>query len=280
MEIVRVKQKFISEDDETDEKIVLDRSTFKALASNTRVSMLKELDDRRKTLSELSTSLDLSVATIKEHLSRLVDANLIKQKDDGRKWKYYDLTEKGRCILYPERKKLWVLLVSLLAVVSMSVFFSGGSFLGVNLLDSGNPALYATMQTSNAVDVNDGDSLPQETMAKSAMMRTLDEELESNELQTEAAIAVSQVDEAVEDANNHEEDELLGQVESTDADQAVLTNDIGHEENGIAYDLPTTTKNKLSFIEVVLFIMSFSLVVMIVINVIKLHYRRMSMKRK
>lgn len=105
-----------------EEKIVLDRETFKALAVDTRVNILKELSKRRKTQSEMSESLGLSVATVKEHMDKMQEAGLITQKDEGRKWKYYDLTEKGRCLLHPERKKLWIILVSLFFVAGLALF--------------------------------------------------------------------------------------------------------------------------------------------------------------
>ncbi|MFP4111701.1 MAG: winged helix-turn-helix domain-containing protein [Candidatus Woesearchaeota archaeon] len=105
-----------------EEKIVLDQKTFKALAVDTRVEILKELSKRRKTQSEMADVLGLSVATVKEHMDKMAEAGLVKQKDEGRKWKYYDLTEKGRCLLYPERKKIWVILVSLFFVAALSLF--------------------------------------------------------------------------------------------------------------------------------------------------------------
>ncbi|MBN2042692.1 MAG: winged helix-turn-helix transcriptional regulator [Candidatus Aenigmarchaeota archaeon] len=93
-----------------DDKITLDRDTFKTLASGTRVDILKSLDSRRKTLSELSNQFSMSVSTIKEHLDNLVKAGLIEQEDDGHKWKYYDLTKKGKRILHPEDARIWIML--------------------------------------------------------------------------------------------------------------------------------------------------------------------------
>ena len=104
------------------DKIVLDQKTFKALANNTRVEILKELSKRRKTQTELAHALGLSVVTIKEHLGKMSDVHLIKQKDDGHKWKYYDLTEKGKCVLFPERKKILIVLISILFVASFALF--------------------------------------------------------------------------------------------------------------------------------------------------------------
>ncbi len=103
-----------------EDKITLDRDAFRTLASGTRVDILKSLDKRRKTLSELSKQLSMSASTVKEHLDNLVRAGLIEQDDDGHKWKYYDLTRKGKRILHPEDTRIWVMLaVSALAVIGI-----------------------------------------------------------------------------------------------------------------------------------------------------------------
>ncbi len=93
-----------------EEKITLDKEVFKTLASGTRVDILKSLDRRRKTLTELSKEFGMSVSSVKEHLDNLVKVGLIEQKDEGHKWKYYELTKKGRGVLHPEDKKIWILL--------------------------------------------------------------------------------------------------------------------------------------------------------------------------
>ncbi|MFW6230440.1 MAG: ArsR family transcriptional regulator [Nanoarchaeota archaeon] len=116
------KQRFTDDDDfdNSDEKIVLDKAAFKALASDKRVEILKQLDIRRKTLTELSDHLGLAVATVKEHMEHLASSDLIKLVDEGRKWKYYELTGKGKAILYPEQKKIWVMLASLFFMLLLS----------------------------------------------------------------------------------------------------------------------------------------------------------------
>ncbi len=96
-----------------EDKIVLDRETFKALAADSRIKILKLLEKRRHTQSELSFDLELAIPTIKEHLVALEKASLVKMADEGYKWKYYEITEKGKCVLDPERKKIWIVLASL-----------------------------------------------------------------------------------------------------------------------------------------------------------------------
>jgi DNA-binding transcriptional ArsR family regulator len=105
-----------------DEKIVLDREAFKVLASDTRVGILKSLARQRKTLTELSREFGMSVSTVKEHLDNLSGAELIVQIDDGHKWKYYELTRKGRDILNPGETRIWIL-ISLSGITALVTAF-------------------------------------------------------------------------------------------------------------------------------------------------------------
>jgi len=99
-----------------DESIRLDRKSFEALAGQTRVKILKSLLRRRKTLTELSHELGLSPSTTKEHLDVLVDSELAQQVDEGRKWKYYELTRRGMSIVRPHELKVFIVLgLSILA---------------------------------------------------------------------------------------------------------------------------------------------------------------------
>src|SRR5881628_1179998 len=84
-------------------KITLDQESFKALASDVRVGILKHLDARRETVTDLSNLIALSKPTLLEHLEKLQNAGLVKRVDEGRKWIYYELSDKGRKILHPER---------------------------------------------------------------------------------------------------------------------------------------------------------------------------------
>ena len=107
-------------------QLILDEKSFKALSADSRINILKNLGERRKTLTELSQRLQLGSSTVKEHCDILVSAELIKQVDEGRKWKYYELTSKGKQLtqpnLFDEVKVLIVLCLSTL-VVGGFVFF-------------------------------------------------------------------------------------------------------------------------------------------------------------
>jgi len=105
----------------TDDKITLDKQIFSALSSDTKINILKSLDIRRMTVTELSKKLNLPKSTIYENLNRLIDANLVKKNNDGNKWIYYELTEKGRRLLHPHEMTKIILLLS-----SAALSFVGG----------------------------------------------------------------------------------------------------------------------------------------------------------
>lgn len=91
----------------------LDTQTFKALSSETRVEILKLLGARRHTQSEIASRLSMSAPTVKEHLAALSKAGLVESHDEGRKWKYFSLSKKGRGVLYPQELRIWIVLSAL-----------------------------------------------------------------------------------------------------------------------------------------------------------------------
>jgi DNA-binding transcriptional ArsR family regulator len=95
-------------------RITLDAETFKALASPTRLTVLRALDERRKTLTEISRDLSLNKATVHEHLALLAAADLVRKRDDeGRKWIYYELTWRGQKLLHPQETTTFNVLLGL-----------------------------------------------------------------------------------------------------------------------------------------------------------------------
>lgn len=94
-------------------KVTLDMETFKALASETRLSVLRALDERRKTLSELARELELNKATVHEHLQLLDATGLVIKKDEGRKWIYYELSWRGQRLLHPQETTTFSILLGL-----------------------------------------------------------------------------------------------------------------------------------------------------------------------
>lgn len=74
--------------------------THRALSSETRLALMRELQLRDLTPTDLSTKVGRSKATVVEHLERLVDAGFVEKKEEeGKKFVFYGLTGKGKAIL-------------------------------------------------------------------------------------------------------------------------------------------------------------------------------------
>src|SRR6059036_3843452 len=128
-------------------KITLDQESFKALASDVRVGILKRLDVRRETVTDLSNLLSLSKPTLLEHLEKLQSAGLVKRVDEGRKWIYYELSDKGRKILHPERVAITLVLGLAVALAAIGAFLvisaSSGGLGAAPMYNASAPAAQA-----------------------------------------------------------------------------------------------------------------------------------------
>ena len=110
--------------------IILNSDKIDALSSNSRRKILKLLNERRMTLSEISEELNLSVSTIHDHMTILVESGLVTLDDDGRKWKYYSLTRETRKILDTDNSHTVIFVFSSIlmfsaAIYSFAVFIRG-----------------------------------------------------------------------------------------------------------------------------------------------------------
>ena len=108
---------------EQEEHLNLDRESLKAITVPTRANILKVLSHKQQTLSDLSQLLGLSAPTLKEHLDVLEKVQMIQKLEEGRKWKYYKITDKGLGVLYPERRRIWITL-SLLGLSLVGTAFT------------------------------------------------------------------------------------------------------------------------------------------------------------
>lgn len=117
-------------------KVTLDMSTFKALASDTRLDILRALDGKNMSLNDISRVTNLNKATLHEHLTKLHEAGLVKKSErEGHKWVYYRLTWKGEGLLHPENTKIVVMFsttfISLFIAVVLLVNFAQPTIAGM-----------------------------------------------------------------------------------------------------------------------------------------------------
>jgi len=111
-------------------KVELDRKALYALASDSRLEILKALIVERRTLSQLAEHLNVDKAAVHRHLKKLEDGGLVKRSEEHG-FIYYALTWRSRGLISPEENVKIVVLLSLsilLVLVSaalLSVAFAG-----------------------------------------------------------------------------------------------------------------------------------------------------------
>jgi len=95
---------------------------MKLLFSKTKIEILKKLNERNYTVSELSKILGKSKSTISEHLNTLYKMGLV-DKESHSKWVYYKITNKGKKVL--EKLEALILIVgSIFALIGMWVYYA------------------------------------------------------------------------------------------------------------------------------------------------------------
>lgn len=143
-------------------KITLDMNTFKALASDTRLDILRALDGKKMGLKDISQATRLNKATLHEHLTKLTEAGLVKKKDrEGHKWVYYKLTWKGEGLLHPENSRIVVLFtttfISLFFGIIFLFHFIKGKIVAMAkpFVETGEMALLAAEDSDSIIQLAD-----------------------------------------------------------------------------------------------------------------------------
>lgn len=116
-------------------RVVLDQASFRALASETRIAILRALSEHQMMLTDLAERLQISKPGVMKHLELLQEAGLVLREDAERKWIYYRLTTKGERILDPERTRIALALgfsaaVTALGAAATAVFASRPNAVG------------------------------------------------------------------------------------------------------------------------------------------------------
>lgn len=130
-----------------EDEIKISKNLMKTLTVDTRANILKSLEKRPMTASELSRKLDKHVTTVSEHLDILKNSDLVERIErPGRKWIYYKLSKPGQKILHPTSYR-W----SFMILIVLFSFASGWYFLSVNAIP-GSP-LYTSKRAIESFQV-------------------------------------------------------------------------------------------------------------------------------
>jgi len=97
--------------------IELNAKDFKTLSSETRLKIIKALDEKKLNLNDIARVTNLHKMTLHEHLTKLVETGYVKRYErEGHKWVYYKLTWKGASLLRPRKTKLIIVFGIILTV--------------------------------------------------------------------------------------------------------------------------------------------------------------------
>jgi DNA-binding transcriptional ArsR family regulator len=141
-----------------EDALKIDRETLKVFGSDTRIQIMKKLQDRQMTASELSKVLGKHVTTVTEHLEVLEHKNLVQRVErPGRKWVYYKLTGTGEKLSSPTSHNFIFGILGSIAAIFSGVFLLSYQALtiGTDLAAPETMAITATVEKSAAIPAID-----------------------------------------------------------------------------------------------------------------------------
>lgn len=109
-------------------RVELDKRALFALASDTRLDILKSLQPMRRTVTQLADTLGIDKAAIHRHLKTLEEGGFVKRYEDHG-FVYYGLSWKSRDILSPsDNTKVVLLLSASIAFIAVIVLIMTATF--------------------------------------------------------------------------------------------------------------------------------------------------------
>lgn len=137
-------------------RIELDRKSLFALASDTRLKILKALQPMRRTVSQLSEVLNVDKAAVHRHLKKMEEGGLVKRYEEHG-FVYYGLTWKAKDLLTPNENTKIVILLSATWLLLLGALL----FLAAGLMaEQGNDYLYDLLPTAGEQFGQDSDAAP------------------------------------------------------------------------------------------------------------------------
>lgn len=105
-----------------DMRVELDKKSLFALASDTRLDILRSLQPMRRTVSQLSETIGIDKAAVHRHLKKMEEGGLVKRFEDHG-FVYYGLSWKARDLLAPNENTRIIILLSVSWILCLAVAF-------------------------------------------------------------------------------------------------------------------------------------------------------------
>ncbi len=121
-------------------RVELDKKSLFALASDTRLEMLKSLQPMRRTVSQLSEELGIDKSAIHRHLKKMEEGGLVKRFEEHG-FVYYGLTWKARDLISPNESTRVVIILSAMWIVLLAAVIFLATIAVVQLSDDSPSSL-------------------------------------------------------------------------------------------------------------------------------------------
>lgn len=143
----------------TQMRVELDKKSLFALASDTRIEILKSLKPMRRTVSQLSEELEIDKGAVHRHLKKMEEGGLVKRYEDHG-FVYYGLTWMARDLIVPNENTRVVIVLSAIWLLSLAFVF----LLAAGLMSAGGndtlidlvPGVEGADETSRYSAMDDG----------------------------------------------------------------------------------------------------------------------------
>jgi DNA-binding transcriptional ArsR family regulator len=129
-------------DGEDKMKVELDKKALFALASDSRMEILKALNPQRRTVAQLADQLSIDKAAVHRHLKKLEEGGLVTRFEDHG-FVYYGLSWKARDVISPGEN------TKIIIVFSMTVAMVIGAIAAIAVSVSNSPLLFGQMEAGN-----------------------------------------------------------------------------------------------------------------------------------
>ena len=103
-------------------RVELDKKSLFALASDTRLDILRSLQPMRRTVTQLAESLNIDKAAVHRHLKKLEEGGLVKRYEEHG-FVYYGLSWKARDLISPNENTRVIVMLSSSWILSILIVF-------------------------------------------------------------------------------------------------------------------------------------------------------------
>jgi len=133
-------------------RVELDKKSLFALASDTRLDILRSLQPMRRTVTQLAETLNIDKAAVHRHLKKLEEGGLVKRFEEHG-FVYYGLSWKARDLMSPNENTRIIVMISSTWILTIIVaFLMISAFVATGLFGTGGSTGGEKLEPTNGGD--------------------------------------------------------------------------------------------------------------------------------